>query len=188
MLEILKVTDPGDIASVARLASEIWNKHFVPIIGQQQVDYMLAKFQSAPAVAGQIADGVEYYLVMNHGRKAGYLAIIFSPVDSSAQLSKIYLKEEYRGAGHGSAMMAFVEERCRKTGIRELWLTVNRHNAGPIAFYRRHGFAKSEELVQDIGSGFVMDDYKMMRSITQQEDGKGRSLTRAPHRTVDTEK
>ena len=63
MAEISRVTDAGDVALVAGLAEEIWNQHFVGIIGQGQVDYMLGKFQSAEAIAGQIAEGYEYYLV-----------------------------------------------------------------------------------------------------------------------------
>jgi diamine N-acetyltransferase len=44
-------------------------------------------------------------------------------------------------------------------------LTVNRHNAGPIAFHQRMGFTIAGTLVQDIGQGFVMDDYKMIKPI-----------------------
>jgi ribosomal protein S18 acetylase RimI-like enzyme len=46
-----------------------------------------------------------------------------------------------------------------------LWLTVNRHNTGSIAFYQHLGFKVSGTVVQDIGSGFVMDDYKMVKAI-----------------------
>lgn len=31
---------------IADLAKTIWNQHYVNIIGQQQVDYMLEEFQS----------------------------------------------------------------------------------------------------------------------------------------------
>ena len=44
-------------------------------------------------------------------------------------------------------------------------LTVNRHNAGSIAFYERMGFAVAGALVQEIGEGFVMDDYRMVKAI-----------------------
>ena len=165
MLEMLRVTRSADIDSVVVLAHEIWNKHFVPIVGQEQVDYMLRKFQSARAIARQIAGGYEYYIVMDNGHRVGYFAVVPGTSGSSAQLSKIYVRQEQRGRGLGKAIVAFVEQRCVEMGIRELWLTVNRHNADAIAFYRRMGFSKSEVLVQDIGNGFVMDDYKMVRMI-----------------------
>lgn len=43
----------------------------------------------------------------------------------------------------------------------ELWLTLNKHNAGSIAFYEKMGFRKTEALVTDIGGGFVMDYWRM---------------------------
>jgi len=166
MPEMIKVTQAAEINAVAALAHDIWNRHFVPIIGQEQVDYMLDKFQSAPAIARQIASGYEYYLVVHRHGRIGYFAIVPNPSGPGTQLSKIYVREDQRRHGVGNAIMAFVEERCRELGAREVWLTVNRHNAGPIAFYERAGFTTSESLVQDIGSGFVMDDFKMVKKIS----------------------
>jgi GNAT superfamily N-acetyltransferase len=167
MLEMLRVTEAGDIDSVAALARDIWAQHFIPIIGQEQTDYMLAKFQSAPAIAQQIVDGYHYYIVIDAGHGVGYFAIVPCPAERSAQLSKIYVRRERRGRGFGKVIMAFVERRCIEMGIRDLWLTVNRHNASSIAFYRHVGFTRSGDLVQDIGNGFVMDDYKMVKMIGQ---------------------
>jgi len=42
------------------LAREIWTDHYVPIIGQAQVDYMLDTFQREEAIAAQLAGGYEY--------------------------------------------------------------------------------------------------------------------------------
>ena len=168
MPEIVRVTDLADIDSVADLAHEIWNRHFVPIVGQEQVDYMLAKFQSAPAISEQIANGYQYFIVKDHGQRVGYFAIVPCPDESGAQLSKIYIKRDQQGRGLGKTIMTFVEECCVTMGIRRLWLTVNRHNTGPIAFYRHMGFTKDKSLVQDIGGGFVMDDYKMVKMIGRQ--------------------
>ena len=60
---ILAETD-SEIQNIATLAEEIWNQHFVPIIGKAQVDYMVEKFQSYPALKSQIEnDGYEYYQI-----------------------------------------------------------------------------------------------------------------------------
>ncbi len=165
MAEMRRVERREDIELVAALAREIWNGHFVPIIGQAQVDYMLDKFQSVHAVTGQIADGYEYYIVMSSGLPVGYFAIVPDMEASSAMLSKLYVREHKRRRGMGRAILAFVERRCAELGMRELWLTVNRHNAGPIAFYEHVGFTTAGALVQDIGNGFVMDDYRMVKGL-----------------------
>ena len=48
---------------IAALANEIWHEHFVPIIGLDQVNYMVGKFQSYPALKDQVKEGYEYYRI-----------------------------------------------------------------------------------------------------------------------------
>jgi ribosomal protein S18 acetylase RimI-like enzyme len=166
MLTTQRVTGPRDIDAVAVLAHEIWNQHFPPIIGQEQVDYMLNKLQSAPAITRQIREGgYEYYLIVDEDQSAGYFALVADENDGSIQLSKLYLKHSCRGRGLGREVLAWIEEECVARGVRELWLTVNNDNAGPIAFYQRVGFAIAGPVVTDIGGGFFMDDYRMVKSV-----------------------
>ena len=167
MVSIREVTTNEAIALVAELAREIWNEHFPPIIGQPQVDYMLGKFQSESAIARQIReDRYAYYLVVEEGERVGYFALVPYVEHASMQLSKIYLKRERRGRGLGRAVLSFIEDRCAELGLSELWLTVNKDNCDSIAFYERLGFVLDRPLHTDIGDGFVMDDHRMVKSLT----------------------
>jgi hypothetical protein len=47
---LFPVSTVPQIVEVAPMAHEVWNEHYVPLIGQAQVDYMVAKFQSAEAM------------------------------------------------------------------------------------------------------------------------------------------
>lgn len=162
-MQLERVGNPAQIAAVAELAREIWTEHYTPIIGPAQVAYMLARFQSAAAIARQIADeGCEYYLAPD----AGYLALVPDPAQGRMLLSKIYVKAQLRGTGLGRDLAGFAVQRCRQTGCTELWLTVNRRNAGSIAFYERLGFVRTNALVTDIGGGFVMDDWRMAKPVS----------------------
>ncbi|MDD5712402.1 MAG: GNAT family N-acetyltransferase [Smithellaceae bacterium] len=165
MLKILEVNEASDIDIIAALARETWSRHYAPIIGQAQTDYMIEKFQSAFAIAEQIADGYRYYLVMDNGEKIGYFAIVPEPAERAALLSKIYVLPDRQGEGIGRRIIAFIEERCKAMGIDKLRLTVNKNNTGSVAFYLCMGFVNAGPLVQDIGGGFVMDDYKMVKTI-----------------------
>jgi len=161
-----RVSTDRDIDAVAVLARQIWTQHFPPIIGREQVDYMLEKFQSAAAITRQIREGgYEYYLVFDEGQGAGYFALVPDESGGSMQLSKLYVKQACRGRGLGRAILAWIEEACVARGVQELWLTVNKDNAGPIAFYRRVGFAIAGPIVAEIGGGFVMDDYRMVKRV-----------------------
>ena len=161
-MDLERVETPAQIAAVAALARETWTQHYVPLIGAAQVEYMLARFQSTEAIARQIAaEGYEYYLAP----AAGYLALVPDRARQSAMLSKIYVRSSRRGTGVGRALVEFAEKRAAELGGAELWLTVNKHNAGSIAFYEKMGFCKTEALVTDIGGGFVMDDWRMAKRI-----------------------
>lgn len=161
-MELERVASPAQIAAVAELAREIWTAHYTPLIGAAQVEYMLAKFQSAEAIARQIAaEGYEYYQAPG----AGYLALVPDREKNRVLLSKIYVRADRRGAGLGRALAAFAEQRAAELGGRELWLTVNKHNTGSIAFYERMGFRKTDPVVTDIGGGFVMDDWRLAKTV-----------------------
>jgi hypothetical protein len=45
-----------------------------------------------------------------------------------------------------------------------MWLTVNKQNP-TLDWYRRRGFVCTGSLVQEIGGGFVMDDYRMEKHV-----------------------
>src|SRR5437016_13669076 len=114
------------IAEVARLAREIWQQHYTPIIGQQQVNYMLDRFQSAEAIAAQLRDGYEYYLATHDDQNAGYAAVVPNPSDATLLLSKLYVRNSARGFGRGKHMLHFVVDLGRKCGFTTLSLAVNK--------------------------------------------------------------
>ena len=48
---------------------------------------------------------------------------------------------------------------------KALVLAVNKANAKAISAYTKYGFRIREAIVQDIGGGFVMDDYVMVKDV-----------------------
>ncbi len=159
-----KITSAEQIEQLAALASTIWNEHFPPIIGQAQVDYMLDRFQSVPAITGQLRDGgYEYYFIVSDGSSVGYVGI--RPDDGFLFLSKIYILREYRGRGLAKEAFRFLEKHCAERNLSFIRLTVNRENEGSIHAYEKMGFSIVSTLVADIGGGFVMDDYVMEKKV-----------------------
>jgi len=163
-VDFLAVSTPADIAAVARLAAEIWYEHYVPIIGRQQVDYMVPRFQSEPAIADQIGKGLQYFLIRVRGEPCGYLAIEPQPAGRSLFLSKLYVRKPERQLGVGRKALAFIESKGQEAGLDRLWLTVNKYNPAFKA-YLRLGFQNVADVVTDIGGGYVMDDYRLEKKI-----------------------
>ena len=168
MIDLIKVSSEAQIADVAQLAREIWCEHYVPIIGQEQVDYMLGKFQSERAIAEQITEAYEYYIIAHHGKSVGYMAALSNMEEASLMLSKIYVKKSARGRGFGQKMLGFIDNLCRHRAIKKIWLTVNKNNLHAISWYSRMGFINTASLIQEIGEEFVMDDFRMEKTIGQQ--------------------
>ena len=50
----VRLGDEAEIEALSRLATAIVREHFDPLIGKAQNDYMLKKFQSVPAICGQL--------------------------------------------------------------------------------------------------------------------------------------
>ena len=162
----VRVGSDEEIVEVAALAHEIWNEYFPSIIGQAQVDYMLGKFQSPEAIERQIRrESYEYFLVGEPAARVGYFAIVPAPRERSMQLSKLYVRERARGQGFGGRGIRWLESECRARELVKLWLTVNKDNADSIRFYERMGFHTEAATVFDIGDGFVMDDFRMVKNI-----------------------
>jgi len=160
--EISSVLTTEDINTVASLAREIWTKHYTPIIGSEQVAYMLDKFQSPSAITKQIADGY-YYFVIAQDEPIGYLSI--KEEGDTLFISKIYVSADSRGKGYGNRLMRFAIKQANQFGLKILRLTVNKYNTKSIAAYEKMGFSNTIEVVFDIGNGYIMDDYEMMKTI-----------------------
>jgi ribosomal protein S18 acetylase RimI-like enzyme len=167
-VEFVPVRSEAQLAVVAELAREIWYEYYVALIGRAQVDYMVAKFQSVSAMAQQMREGYEYFLLARAGRNVGYCAVQAQTDNQTGEgslfISKLYVLQQERGAGTGRLCMEFIEQLARSRGLQLLWLTVNKGNPAVNA-YKRLGFRIARDLVIDIGGGFVMDDYRMEKPL-----------------------
>ena len=163
-IQLIPVSSAAQVAEVARMAHQVWNEHYVPIIGQAQVDYMVAKFQSAEAMQSQIESGYDYFQIRQSGLNVGYAAIRHDAAEARVFVSKLYVLAAHRKAGAGRQSLELIERMARERGAKHLWLTVNKGNPS-VRAYERLGFKIVEAMVVDIGGGYVMDDYKMEKPV-----------------------
>lgn len=161
---ILPALEPTQWATIATLADTIWTEHYTPIIGREQVDYMVSHFQSAEAISQQVQEQhFAYYVIQPAAEPIGYLAVQVR--GSELFLSKLYLLAQERGRGYAKVALAFVEQMAREQDLEKITLTVNKNNTATIAVYQKMGFEIVTAVVQDIGHGYVMDDYLMKKQI-----------------------
>ena len=160
---INEVKTEKEIVCSAQLADEIWHECYAELLQKEQIDYMVERFQSAGAIAGQMREGYRYYLAQVRGEPVGYMGV--QPKEGKLFLSKFYLKKEWRGSGLAGEMFAFVEQLCSALGCRGYWLTVNKGNERAKRAYEKAGMRIVREQVAEIGEGFVMDDYVFEKTL-----------------------
>lgn len=159
----IEVLTEEQIEIVESLAEEIWTEHYVPIIGKAQVEYMLGRFQSRHSLSDQIRSGFLYFLIEADNQFIGYIGV--QPKGDELFLSKIYVKSSERGKGLGKKSIRFIERLAKEKGLRKIGLTVNKNNRVAINAYEKLGFKNLGSVIQEIGGGFIMDDYKMEKTV-----------------------
>jgi len=152
----------NDIPVIQDLVDRIWRKHYLPIIGAKQVDYMLTKNYSTESIQKQMSDQQEYTLVYNDAANAiGYISMRMKD-ENTFFLHKFYLDGDQRSKGIGTQVLNHILSTIPKAATIEL--TVNRQNYKSINFYFKNGFVIKEVADFDIGDGYFMNDFVMHRS------------------------
>ena len=154
------VSTSNEINEVVKIARDIWTEYYPPIIGIDQVEYMLENYHSKDAITIEITrDNYAYYLIKDKNRIIGYIGIQLK--GDKLFLSKIYILSSERGNGVGKASMNFIKDLAQKNKMNRISLTVNKNNTESIAAYYRLGFIKTGDICVDIGGGYEMDDIQM---------------------------
>jgi len=176
-ITFVQITTEKAVERVVKLADKIWREHYIPIIGKAQVDYMLNKFQSKTAIMEQIKNGCLYYLIKQEGKpEAGYIS--FKPGRKEFFLSKFYILATCRGIGYGRQAIEFMKLTAAKAGAGRITVSVNKNNLNSILAYKKLGFKITKNTTLVIGSGFIMDDYRMKLALQRNRPSRAATKPR----------
>lgn len=93
------------------------------------------------------------WLIREGGATIGYLVLTFGYSiefhGRDAFLDELFIVQERRGRGLGTAAMRFLDETCPALGVHTLHLEVERYNAAAQALYRRFGFRDSDRYLMN---------------------------------------
>lgn len=161
MIQLI-LANQSDLDTIANLAHTIWNIHYVPIIGQEQVDYMLEKMYNKENLTLQIdVNKHQFYLIQDDNRCLGFVSV--STVNEKDYfLHKFYILQHESNKGIGTDTLNALIQLIKP---QTLTLTVNRQNYKSINFYFKNGFTIDRVEDFDIGDGYVMNDFVMIKKI-----------------------
>lgn len=158
----LRIALEKDLKIISGLAHTIWNEHYVPIIGQKQVDYMLDKIYNLKSLLEQLHEKKHiFYIIEKEEIAIGFISISSNNA-SDYFLHKFYINQRLSNAGIGTQCLDLLIKLIKP---KLLILNVNRENFKSINFYFKNGF-KIEHLEDlDIGNGYVMNDFVMVKKL-----------------------
>ena len=151
--------------AVADLAGRVWRRHYRGIITPEQIEYMLAE-RYKPGLIRQLLARGDLWLAAQAGTELVGFAHGHPLADGDYKLDKLYVDLDWQRQGIGGALLAGIAARARSRGHSRLLLRVNRENRNAIDAYLKQGFSVATVVVENIGGGFVMDDYVMTKELT----------------------
>ncbi|PYF75882.1 GNAT family N-acetyltransferase [Pedobacter nutrimenti] len=158
---LLRRAKEQDIPAIRAIAQITWGPTYVPLIGQQQVDYMLEKMYNDGVLQEQFLHGYIFLMAEINKKDVGFASYsLADPEQGTYKLHKLYVLPETHGKGVGKFLINEVVNKVREAGGKSLELNVNRENNAKD-FYERAGFKIKETVDLDIGNGFFMNDYVM---------------------------
>ena len=156
----------ADVETIAALAGVIWRAHYADIISMAQIEYMLKQRYDPALICAELTRGnIAWDKLVVNGAIAGYASYYVADGAAEMKLDKLYLHHDHQRRGYGGRLIERAVAAARARGCTALVLAVNKANAKAIAAYKKYGFRVRESVVQQIGGGFVMDDYFMVKDV-----------------------
>ena len=161
-MELIEATI-SDIPAIQALSDKAWPHTFRDLLSPDQIVYMMEMMYSTESLKKQLSELNHHYLLAKDDD--GYLGYVSYEVNYKnsglTKVHKIYIDPEAQGKGVGRFFIEYVSVIARNQNSKGLSLNVNKYNENAIGFYRRMGFDIHHSEENDIGDGFIMDDYVM---------------------------
>jgi diamine N-acetyltransferase len=150
-----------DFPIIQDIAYNTCPKTYGPILSKAQLEYMLDKFYSLDYLQANVAANQDFFIIEENTIPLGFLGIQHQYNEEwVTKIHKIYILPNNQGKGIGKLAIDFAENLALENCSKILLLNVNKFNKA-IDFYRKIGFEVTDEVVIEIGNGYVMDDYVM---------------------------
>ncbi len=156
-----------DLVIIQDLAKVVWPHTFGEILTADQIEYMLNWMYSIESLESKFEEGHFFRLLYDDEQPIGFAHLEKEhPQADCYRVHKLYLLPNQQGKGLGKLMLDFIEKEALKYGLSKVHLNVNRFNRS-VQFYLKMGFEVIEEVNNDIGEGYLMEDYVMLKAISR---------------------
>jgi len=157
----ISIATRNQLIEVQKLSYKIWPVAYHTIISKDQIEYMLDMMYSLHSLENQFDNQHVFLLLKEKNTFIGYASyeLNFNALPIS-KLHKLYVLPEFQGKGCGQLLIDTIAKTVKSANNSTIILNVNKKNKAQF-FYHKYGFKIKEEMILNIGNGYVMDDYVM---------------------------
>lgn len=175
IFEKLESENKDLISLMSDFAGRIFFEYYDAYLPAGQAAYMKEKFLCEQAIAEKISEShnpranFEFVVEEETNEKIGFVCYWIQKDENGKDecyLDKYYLSSAVRGKGFGKQMMDHLKIFCIENQLGQISLNVNKYNK-TVAIYEKLGFKNIRSEVNDIGNGYVMDDFVMRLSVQE---------------------
>ena len=158
--------------AIRAIAEKSWQAAYRDILSVAQYDYMIDLFYALPALR-QTMQEQTFLLFMKDDVPVGFVSYqLHCPARGSCKIHKLYMLPEAQGGGAGRKLLEAVTGIAGRKNCQVLTLNVNKYNKA-LDFYQKVGFSIERAEVIDIGGGYVMDDFVLIKNLTPPSERVG---------------
>lgn len=160
-IQFTPIVTQKQASKLAKVAEKIY---YAGLIGEENIKYMLAEYQTANSVIEQIRTRKHnYYEIFCDGEFCGYFDIMYE--GRRIILDKIYVSKEYRKKGIARYVVVHIEKLCRSVNANKIIVDILVKNEAACIAYKHLGFVKLKEGVMTLGNGFQTEYAEMEKKI-----------------------
>jgi len=159
----IQAATPADVATIHRLANEIWWPAYRDLLPHGQIRLMLEFMYAESALLNQLKSGQQFALASRNGTVVGFVGFQTKPDSSIMRIEKLYVLPSEQGKGTGKRLIHHVAALATAADIHCLELNVYRHNPAKT-FYERQGFTVVSE-VEIPYHNYTLKDYVMQKLL-----------------------
>ena len=163
-IQFTPIVTQKQASELAKVAEKIYYDYYAGLIGEENIKYMLAEYQTANSVIEQIRTRKHnYYEIFFDWEFCGYFDIMYE--GRRIILDKIYVSKEYRKKGIARYVVAHIEKLCRSVNANKIIVDILVKNEAACIAYKHLGFVKLKEGVMTLGNGFQTEYAEMEKKI-----------------------
>ncbi|MDB5285095.1 MAG: family acetyltransferase [Mucilaginibacter sp.] len=162
---LIREATTADVETIIQIAEQTWWPTYEPLLGKEQVAYMLNEIYSEKKITDQVKNNEQTFLLLLEDEQPVAFAAYSSRDEAPDiyKLHKLYCLPVTQGKGYGKILINAVIDKTKEAGKHMLDLNVNRYNKAKD-FYERMGFTIAYE--EDIPIGpYWMNDYVMRKKL-----------------------